>query len=138
MSICITSLGRTLDSLVSPRFGRASYFLILDKEGQLEEVLSNQGVGAMRGAGIAAGQQLVSKGVKILITGNIGPNSFNVLISAGVKIFLTPFDVTVKEAFLMWREDKLNQVKTPSGPGPFGKRGFGPGPKRHRHRGGRR
>jgi len=138
MSICVTSLGRTLDSLISPRFGRASYFLILDKEGQLEEVLSNQGVEAMRGAGIAAGQQLASKGIKTLITGNIGPNSFDVLMLAGVKIFLTPFDVTVKEAFLMWKEDKLTQVKTPAGPGPFGKRGFGPGPKRHRHMGGRR
>lgn len=134
MSICVTSLGRTLDSLISPRFGRAPYFLILDKEGQLEEVSPNQGVGAMRGAGIAAGQQLASKGVKILITGNIGPNSFNVLMQSGVKIFLTPFDVTVKEAFLMWREDKLTQVKTPSGPGPFGKRGSGLGPKRHRQR----
>ena len=134
MSICITSSGRALDSLISPRFGRASYFLILDEEGQLEGALPNQGVGAMRGAGIAAGQQLASKGVKVLITGNIGPNSFNVLISAGVKIYLTPFDVTVKEAFLMWKEDKLNQVKTPSGPGPFGKGGFGPGPKRQRNR----
>ena len=137
MSICIVSVGKTLESLVSPRFGRAPYFLILNKEGKLKEVLSNQGIGAMRGAGIAAGQQIVSKGVKILITGNIGPNSFDVLRQSGVEIFLVPFEVTAKEAFLMWNKGKINQIKTPTGPGHFRGRGFGRGPRRHRHRGGR-
>lgn len=135
MSICIVSLGRTLNSLISPRFGRAPYFIILNKEGKLEEVLSNQeGMGAMRGAGIAAGQKIVSKGIKILITGNVGPNSFDVLTQAGVKIFLAPFDLTVEEAFLMWSEGKLNQLKIPASMPPFRRRGSGLGPQRHRHR----
>jgi len=107
MKICITSLAPNLDSPIDPRFGRAQYFLILDKEGNLKKTLSNPGIGAVRGAGIAAAQQIANQGVKILITGNIGPNAFGVLTNIGIAIFLAPPGVTAKEAFSMWKDNKL-------------------------------
>lgn len=136
MKICIVSLGKTLNSPISPRFGRAQYFLILDEEGNLKEVLPNQAIGAMRGAGIAAAQEIALKKTEALITGNIGPNALNVLMGAGIKVFSAPFDFTVKEVFLMWKKGKLSQVEIPTGPpGRFRRRGFGPSGRRHRHRG---
>lgn len=123
MKLCITSLGSTLDSPVDFRFGRAQYFLILDEKGKLEQALPNPGIRATRGAGIAAAQAISSKGVEVLITGNIGPNAFSVLATTGIKIFLVRPGSTVKQVFSMWKENKLTQVKKPTFLGRFGRRG---------------
>ncbi len=132
MKICIVSSGKTLNSLASSRFGRAPYLLVLNEKGEIEEVLSNEGVQAMRGAGIAAAQEIASKGVNILISGNIGPKALDVLDMAGVKIFFASSSLTVKKVFLMWKEGKLTQVSRSSGSSGFGQgggqgRGFGRG-----------
>ena len=130
MKICITSLGPNLNSPIDPRFGRSQYFLVLDENGNLKESLPNSGMGAMRGAGIAAAQEMANRGTEILITGNIGPNAFSVLSQIGIKVFLVSPGISVKEAFSLWKENKLSQVQTPTVPGHFG---FGRG----RGRGGR-
>ena len=127
MKICITSLGPNLDSPIDPRFGRAQYFLVLDEDGNLRESLPNSGMGAMRGAGIAASQQIVNQGVEVLITGNIGPNAFGALLASKIKVFLGPPGISVKEVFKMWKENKLSQIQAPSVPGHFG---MGPPPGR--------
>ena len=127
MKICITSIGLNLDSPIDPRFGRAQHFLLLDEKGNLEEALPNPGVGAMRGAGIAAAQEIAARGVNVLITGNIGPNAFGVLISSGIKVFLGPPGISAREVFKMWKENKLSQVQGPSVLGHFG---MGPPPGR--------
>lgn len=120
MKICITSLSPNLESPIDPRFGRCQYFLLLDENGNLEEVLPNPGIRAMRGAGIAAAQEIANRGVSILITGNIGPNAFGVLIASGIKIFLAPIGISVREVFSRWKENKLSQVGAPTVPGHFG------------------
>jgi len=66
--IAITSSGQTLESNVNPRFGRSQHFLLLDEEGNLDEVVSNPGVGAQRGAGVQAAQTIADQGVEVLIT----------------------------------------------------------------------
>lgn len=129
MKICITSFGSDLDSLIDPRFGRAQFFLILDEEGDLKEVLPNPGIGAMHGAGIAAAQTIASKRVNVLITGNIGPNAIGALITTGIKIFLTTPGISTRDAFFMWKEDKLTQAQIPTVPGHLGG-GPPPGPGR--------
>jgi len=128
MKICITSLGQDLDSPIDPRFGRCQYFLLLDEDGKLEQALPNSGIGAVGGAGIAAAQQIVNQGVGVLITGNIGPNASGALMAGKVKVFLGPSGVTAKEAFSMWKENKLNYVEAPSVPGHFGMGGRRGGP----------
>jgi len=110
MKICVVSTGKTLNSLASSRFGRAPYFLILDEKGELIEVVLNEGVQSTRGAGIAAAQEVASKTIKILISGNIGPKALDVLSLAGVKVFSALSSLTVKEVFSMWKENKLTQV----------------------------
>ena len=123
--VCITSIGPTLDSPVDPRFGRAAFFIFLDEKGNIEESVPNPGVEAFRGAGIAAAQEVVKRKVDSIISGNIGPSAFSVLQASGVKIFLSPVSVSVKEGFRMWKDNKLSSISGPSATG-FG-RGYGRG-----------
>jgi predicted Fe-Mo cluster-binding NifX family protein len=48
-----------------------------------------------------------------VITGNIGPNAFKTLNTAGVKIFLTEKQ-TVREAIDSFKAGKLKEVKQAS------------------------
>jgi len=106
MKICITSLGDNLDSKVDPRFGRAMYFIIIDTETDDFEVIKNPAVDAGGGAGTQSSQLMMDKGVKVVITGNIGPNAMQILKSADIKI-LTKADGTVKEVYHAYKEGKL-------------------------------
>jgi len=121
MKICISSTGDNLDSPVDPRFGRAAYFLIGDSERENFETIKNEGVSAMRGAGISAAQIVASKKVEAVITGNIGPNAFNALNAVGIKIYTTISGKTAKEALQEFKKGKLPEAKAATGPG------FGPG-----------
>jgi predicted Fe-Mo cluster-binding NifX family protein len=87
MKIAITATGNTLDSTVDPRFGRASWFLIVDTDTkQLIEAIDNTaGKEAAHGAGISAAAQIADKGVEALLTGRVGPKALPVLEKAGVK-----------------------------------------------------
>ncbi len=141
MKIGICALGPDLDSEISPVFGRAPYFLIIDEETEQFRAISNPGFQAGRGAGVGASQTLVSQGIKALICGNLGPNAFSILETAGVKIYPGIFGLKIKEVLNRFKKGQLKESEGPSTPGHFGfgggrgfGGGFGPGPKRHRHR----
>ena len=55
MKVAVTSSGKSLDSAVDPRFGRAAYFLIVDTDSLDFEVVDNaDNINAFKGAGIQA------------------------------------------------------------------------------------
>lgn len=113
-----------LDAMVDARFGRCAYFAIVEVEGKEikdSEMIENLGVRAMGGAGIQAAQIIASKGVEVLISGNIGPNAFGVLSQAGIKIVTGVGGITVKDAVQRYLKGELKETKTPTAPG------FGPG-----------
>ena len=87
MKICITSEGQTLDSKVDPRFGRCQNFIFFDTDTEKFEAQENANAQFQGGAGIQSGQLVVSKGVKAVLTGNVGPNAHQVLSAAGVSVF---------------------------------------------------
>lgn len=113
--IAITTSGQSLNSNVDPRFGRSQHFLVLDKQGNVDEVISNPGVGAERGAGVQAAQTVADAGVEVLITNNIGASAFSALQTAGVEIYLAK-GMTAEEAFEKWSNDDLNKAEAPTGP----------------------
>ena len=87
MKIAVTSTGTDLDSQVDPRFGRASYILIVDSEDFSFEVIDNKdNVNALKGAGIQAASMLGDKGAEVLLTGFCGPNAFKVLKAAKIGV----------------------------------------------------
>jgi len=85
MKVAISSTGPGLDSEVDPRFGRCQYFIIGDTETMEHGVMDNSSAMAAGGAGISAAQAIVDKGVQALLTGNCGPNAYEVLSSAGIN-----------------------------------------------------
>lgn len=119
MKIAVSSMGKTLDSQVDRRFGRCPYFLIVDSETLDFEVLTNTAAGAMGGAGIQAAQSIVEKDVKAVITGNVGPNAFQTLSTAG-KTITVGASGTVKEAIEQFKRGELQETKTSTVRGHFG------------------
>jgi predicted Fe-Mo cluster-binding NifX family protein len=87
MKIAVTSLGKSLDARVDPRFGRAAYILIIDTDQNGLEVVDNSdNINAFKGAGIQAAAMLSKQGAEVLLTGYCGPNAFKTLKAAGVKV----------------------------------------------------
>ena len=122
--ICITSQGDSLDSQVDPRFGRCQYFIIADTETLEFEAIQNPNIDAMGGAGIQSGQLVVGRQVKIIITGNIGPNAFQTLQAAGIDV-ITGVAGSIKEAIERYNKGELKPTVGPSVGSKFGMPGKG-------------
>ena len=74
MKAAVTSKGATLDDQVDPRFGRCAHFVIVETDDMSFEALANSNATAGGGAGIQSAQLIADKDVKIILTGNYGPN----------------------------------------------------------------
>ena len=132
MEICVSASADSLDAQVDPRFGRCPYFVIVDSETMKFEAIPNTAAGAMSGAGIQAAQTVASKGVKVVVTGNVGPNAFQALSTAGIKIVVGAFG-TVREAVEKYKRGELREAKASTVRGHFGMgRGRGRGMGRRR------
>lgn len=112
MKICVTSEGKTMDSPVDSRFGRCRHFIFFDTDTGGFEAQENSGLQFQGGAGIQAGQLAVSKGVTAVLTGNVGPNAYRVLSSAGISVF-TGISGTVKDAVEGYRNGKYKAAEAP-------------------------
>jgi len=119
MKICVSAFSGSLESQIDPRFGRCQYFVFIDVETMNLEVMPNTGKEAVHGAGINAAQTVADTGAKVVLTGNIGPNAFQVLSSAGIKVATSVFG-TVREAIEKYKRGELEEVKSPTSGGHFG------------------
>jgi predicted Fe-Mo cluster-binding NifX family protein len=130
MKICVSAVANSLDAQVDPRFGRCSYFIIVDSETMQFEAVPNVASGIVGGAGIQAAQTIASKGAQVLITGNVGPNAFQALIAAGIKIVTSAFGI-VREVVEKYKRGELRETSTSTVRGHFGM-GMGRGRSRGR------
>jgi predicted Fe-Mo cluster-binding NifX family protein len=101
-----------------------------DKHHPMEfEAVENPAIAAPGGAGIQAAQFIVERGAQAVVTGNMGPNAFSVLQSAGVPVYL--FDGgTVRQAVEACRQGRLSiagQASAPAHAGMGRGRGVGMG-----------
>ncbi|MBN1455944.1 MAG: NifB/NifX family molybdenum-iron cluster-binding protein [Methanomicrobia archaeon] len=111
MKICVTAVADRLDAQVDPRFGRSQYFVIVDPATMEFEAMPNAALNAPGGAGIQAAQAMVNEGVDVVISGNMGPNAFQVLSTAGVKVATGAYG-TVKDAIELYQAGKLTEAGT--------------------------
>ncbi len=88
MKVAVTSTGPTLDDNVEARFGRCAYFLIIDTDTMQFEPIENPNVALGGGAGVQSAQLMSEKGVTTVLTGNCGPNAFNVFGQVGVQVIV--------------------------------------------------
>jgi predicted Fe-Mo cluster-binding NifX family protein len=124
MKICITATTNSLDGQLDPRFGRCSYLIIIDSETKQFEAIPNMAAGATGGAGIQAAQTIAKKDVKLLITGNVGPNAFGALSAAGIGIITGAFG-TVREVVEKYKRGEFKKTRSPSVDSHFGMGGRG-------------
>ena len=115
--IAVSSTGDSIDAMVDPRFGRCGYFIIVSIENNeiaKSEAVKNEGVNAIGGAGIRAANLIAGKGVEALISGNIGPNAFNVLSGTKIKIYTGVGGISVKQTVKSYIKGELNETSAPT------------------------
>jgi predicted Fe-Mo cluster-binding NifX family protein len=74
MKIAIASVGKDINSEISPVAGRAPYILIFDDEGNLIEEIKNPFAIGGGGAGFGVAKMLSDKEVSIVVAGHFGEN----------------------------------------------------------------
>ena len=119
MKIAVSATGPTLDAEVDPRFGRCQYFIIADTETPDFEAINNASAMSSGGAGISAAQMIADKGVEAVLTGNCGPNAYQVLSPAGIKV-ITGVSGKVKDVIESYRAGRFKESSQPNVPGHFG------------------
>jgi len=110
MKICLSSTGKNLDATVDQRFGRCQYFLIVDTETMKVKAVPNESTMSSGGAGVQAAQIVVKERVGSVITGNIGPNAFQILQAAGIKVF-TGAEGTVQDVLERYKNGTLQETE---------------------------
>jgi len=88
MRIAVTTAGPSLDDQVEARFGRTPYYLFVDTEIMEVEAVQNPNVAAGGGAGIQSAQLMSDHGAQYVLTGNCGPNAFQVFSAAGIQVIV--------------------------------------------------
>ncbi|MGB2805124.1 MAG: NifB/NifX family molybdenum-iron cluster-binding protein [Candidatus Zixiibacteriota bacterium] len=121
MKIAITSQGDNLEASVDPRFGRCACFIVIDPETEEFEAVLNSSADAMGGAGPKAAQTIADKGAEAVVTGSVGPNAFQTLKAANIKIYQGASG-TVKETLAKYKSGELEELSNSSVPGHFGLR----------------
>jgi len=119
MRIAISATSPILDAEVDPRFGRCQYFIIVDPETMQFEAMENSSAKAAGGAGISAAQMVADKGVQAVLTGNCGPNAYQVLSAAGIQV-ITGVSGKVKDAIQSYKSGKFQNSSQANVPDHFG------------------
>jgi len=107
MKVAVSASGKDLDAPIDPRFGRCAFFILVDTDDMTFEVFDNENIALGGGAGIQSAQFVVSKGAKVVITGNCGPNAVKTLNAAGTKIIVGQSG-TVREAVEKYKRGLLD------------------------------
>ncbi len=119
MKIAVTSTGPALDDNVEARFGRCPYFLIIDTDTMQYEAIENPNIALGGGAGIQSAQLMSEKGVTTVLTGNCGPNAFNVFSQADIQI-IVGVNGPVRDAVEQFKKGALSSASQPNVAGHFG------------------
>ena len=110
MKIAISSAGKTSEDLLDTVFGRCEYFQIHDTESGNIKVIENKGKTASGGAGIVASNQLVDENVDVIITGNLGPNAFEIIEKSEIKAYKCD-NIVINSVLLKYSKGELEQLK---------------------------
>lgn len=131
MKIAVTATGEGLDAPASPVFGRSQYLVLVETDTMENKTLANPAVSASGGAGIQAAQFLASNGAQALVTGNVGPNAFQVFQAANIPVYLFG-GPSVRQAVEAYTKGELAEATGPSARSHSGIGGSGRGQRQGR------
>lgn len=87
MKIALSIASDDITGQVDPRFGRCPYLVVLDRETNSVNIYPNPGINASGGAGIKAAQFLSDLQVEVVVSGEFGPNAYQALNAAGIRLY---------------------------------------------------
>ncbi len=126
MKIAVTVTENSPQAEVDQRFGRARGFLIYDTETDSYSYIDNSDSDQMtHGAGTNAAQKMVDEGVDVVLTGQVGPNAYEVMSSSGIEV-VTGVSGKAEDAIKAYMEGKMKKNKA-QGPTVGVHGGMGPG-----------
>jgi len=111
MKVAISTAGDNLNADVDKRFGRCPWFLFVDTGSLQFEAIANKNADAASGAGTACAQLVLRKEVDAVISGQVGPNAYEVLKQGGVKIFIASQEMSAREAIDKFKNNELKQME---------------------------
>jgi predicted Fe-Mo cluster-binding NifX family protein len=113
MKIAISATSNNIDAAFDPRFGRAVYFIIFDTESEDWQAHPNAAANASGGAGIQAAQFVANQGAEAIISGDFGPNAYQALSAAGVRMFVAR-EGTVAALVEQFKAGQLQEAQSPT------------------------
>jgi len=113
MKIAITATSPKLEAEVDPRFGRCQYFIVVDTDTMQLETIENAGPSAGSGAGVSTAQMIIGKGAEAVLTGNCGPNAYQALTAAGIKV-ITGVSGKITDVIEDYKSGKLQAANEPN------------------------
>lgn len=113
MRIAVSATGAGTDARVDERFGRCAYFVVLDENGIVQEVINNESAALAEGAGIKTTQVLLRHKVDVVLTGRVGPKAMNALMGGGVDVY-TGVEGTVAVSFERYQNGLLQPLAAPN------------------------
>jgi predicted Fe-Mo cluster-binding NifX family protein len=87
MKIAFASVDRDENAEISPRPGRARFYLLYDETGGFLEVITNLFSRGGGGAGFGVAKMLADKGVDIVVGGQFGENMEGALRERGLRYY---------------------------------------------------
>jgi predicted Fe-Mo cluster-binding NifX family protein len=119
MKLCVSATGNDLGATVDPRFGRCQFFIFIDSDTMTFEPVANPAFTAGGGAGILAAQLVVNKGAEVMLTGNVGPNAFQALQAAGMKVVTGVFG-SIRDVVELFKRGDFHYTEAPTVGSHFG------------------
>lgn len=113
MKIAVSSTGSDLNAEVDPRFGRCQFFVIVDLEDMSFEAVANGNLAQTSGAGIQSAKVVADRGAKAVLTGQVGPNAYQVLSEAGLDV-ITGASGPVRKAVQQYKNGQFQLAKKPN------------------------
>jgi predicted Fe-Mo cluster-binding NifX family protein len=101
-----------MDALIDERFGRASFFLLVDADNhELFESLKNDMQDAVHGAGTSTASMVAEKGITDVISGQFGPKASSALNQMGVRMWMASGGLNARQVMAEFSKGNLPQHK---------------------------
>ena len=108
MKLAVSAEGTTLDATASPVFGRCPNYVFVETDTMDATGVENPAMSAGGGAGIQAAQFVLEQGATAVISGNLGPNAYQVFNASDVPVYFFGGG-TVREAVEAFKNGQLQQ-----------------------------